>query len=172
MKNIRIFRTELFLLGLFIGLLISSILFLQFNKNITGKAISDLQDYKVDFYESFQKKSPGDWIKDNQILVNPEYIKININNSLIGIYTDSKSMSPLLTNYSNTIQIIPNNPNEISIGDIIVFKKDNRLITHRVIEIGQDDKGYWFITQGDNSFEPDDKIRFKDINSVVVGILF
>ena len=52
---------------------------------------------------------------------------------------------------------------EISLYDIILFKKDNKLIVHRVVEITEN--GY--ITKGDNNSERDDWVVDK---SEVMGI--
>ena len=55
-------------------------------------------------------------------------------------------------------------------GDIVTFKKEDRLITHRIVKIN----GNEIITKGDSNFNVDDSIT-KDIiigKTVLHGILF
>jgi len=64
---------------------------------------------------------------------------------------------------------------EIIVGDIISYNVDGYdfAFVHRVIEIGNDELGIYFITKGDNYYQKDpNKIRFSQIEGVVVGILY
>jgi len=114
--------------------------------------------------------SPGNWIKINQIQVTGDSIRINIPNASISSYAPTGSMKPTFDQYSNGIRIIPNSPEQIEVGDIVTFGKDN--IVHRVVEKGVDEEGYWFITKGDNNQASDGKIRFEDIKYVTIGVLY
>ena len=59
------------------------------------------------------------------------------------------------------------------IKDIISFRKDKLLIVHRVVEIGNDEQGVYFITKGDNNYIRDlYKIRFEDIKDVSIGVIW
>ncbi|MCR5572448.1 MAG: signal peptidase I [Candidatus Saccharibacteria bacterium] len=51
-------------------------------------------------------------------------------------------------------------------GDILVFKHEGIIVTHRVIEIKQEDGHYQFTTQGDNHDQPD---AFPSNESHVIG---
>ena len=55
---------------------------------------------------------------------------------------------------------------EIQIGDILVFKREGLLITHRVIAIEARDNTLYFTTQGDNNEKPD---GFETDASQVIG---
>ena len=61
-------------------------------------------------------------------------------------------------------------------GDIITFKKaediDGRGVIHRIIKIGVDKEGKYFITKGDNNMSSDDKIREWQITGVLVGVWY
>lgn len=92
--------------------------------------------------------------------------QINANNPnykpRISIYTIvSPSMTPNINVYDVVINIKPEHPDEIEIGDIITYKStaatsEGMTITHRVIAKEQlPDGTYEFLTQGDNNTEPD-----------------
>ncbi len=46
------------------------------------------------------------------------------------------------------------------------------LIIHRVVEIGEDEQGTYFITKGDNNFFSDGKVRFGQIKYVTIGVIY
>lgn len=69
-----------------------------------------------------------------------------------------KSMLPILIP-NEKVYISPYNINiDLSIGKIIIFFKDNKLIIHRIIKVGKE----YVITKGDNS-PCDDGIIFKNM---------
>ena len=117
-------------------------------------------------------ESPSDWIKESQIHVYDNAVVIDIENAGISRYAPTGSMLPILDENSNGIRIVPENPKQIKIGDIITFEQDSELIIHRVIDIGNDEQGIYFITKGDNNNITDGKIRFKDVRYVTIGILW
>jgi hypothetical protein len=81
-------------------------------------------------------------------------------------------MKPLIGEWAQGIRIVPKSSNEIYVGDIVTFRFDEILVVHRVKEIGFDEFGTYYITQGDSSFWEDEKIRFEDITHITVGILW
>ena len=122
-----------------------------------------------------EKPSPSDRIKDSDIEVMNNKIIINIKNPSWRSFIDSNSMDPLIDEGTTTIEIKPRNVQEIIVGDIISYDVDDYdfAFVHRVIEIGNDEQGIYFITKGDNYFQEDpNKIRFSQIEGVVVGILY
>jgi signal peptidase I len=114
--------------------------------------------------------APGDWITKNDIILQKDKIIINVENASLSNYADSGSMLPVLDYESNGIRIVPSDAEQIEVGDIVTFSNEN--IVHRVIEKGEDEEGYWFITKGDNNDINDAKIRFQDIKYVTIGILY
>ncbi|MBU4070322.1 MAG: signal peptidase I [Nanoarchaeota archaeon] len=127
------------------------------------------------FYESINGndlKAPHDFVSPNDIEVYPEKIIINLKNYAISKYKDSGSMVPVLDDGANGVGITPKSEKDIHIGDIITFKQGNSFIVHRVIEKGIDDYGIFFITKGDNNDFDDGKIRFSQIESVLVAIIY
>lgn len=116
--------------------------------------------------------SPGDFVKDGNIEASKDKITINIEGLMLSRYYNSESMLPVFGVNSTGIEIIPKSEEQINVGDIITFEKGGKLIAHRVIEKGADDKGIFFITKGDNNNLDDGKIRFEHIKGILVGILY
>lgn len=116
--------------------------------------------------------SPGDWIKEENIHIYENAVVIDIQDSSLSRYAPTGSMKPVLDAGSNGIRIVPENPGQIQVGDIITFEYNNELIIHRVIEKGVDEQGAYFITKGDNNNVTDGKIRFKDIKYVTIAVLY
>jgi signal peptidase I len=86
---------------------------------------------------------------------------------------DTHSMEPLLNSDSISLELLPQIPSDIELGDIISYKAGSIVIIHRVVEIGEDDVGWYAMTKGDNNeFVDPSKVRFEDIEGVLVGILY
>ena len=124
------------------------------------------------FAEKGNIDSPGDWIQESQIHVYDNAIVIDINNAELARYAPTGSMKPVLDKDSTGIRIVPKSEEQIKVGDIVSFEQDNNLIIHRVVEKGEDSDGVYFITQGDNANFSDEKIRFKDIKYVTIGVIW
>jgi len=60
--------------------------------------------------------------------------------------------------------------NDLKVGDIIQFERDGILISHRIIEINNDQKeGINFITKGDNNSDKDsDPVKLENIRGKIV----
>jgi len=156
MKNLKVYFL-VFFLGFFSCAFVCYVLFSNFS------------------FTSFTIKSPEtsvNWIDKKNITILDDKVVIKIVNTTLGSYTDTGSMKPVLDENSNGIEIHPENQEQINMGDIVVFRNENGLIAHRVIEKGVDENGIYFITQGDNNDFADGKIRFGDIESVVVGVIW
>jgi hypothetical protein len=117
-------------------------------------------------------KAPSDFIKESQIEVYSDKIIIYVNNASISRYAATGSMIPTFDENANGIRIIPQSEKDIHVGDIITYKDGDNLIVHRVIEIGNDNEGTYFIPKGDNNTVSDGKIRFKDIKYITIGIIW
>ena len=84
-------------------------------------------------------------------------------------------MDPIIDKNTNTIEIIPNNPEQLQTGDIISYKSSiyNIIVIHRIVDIKEDADGIYFITKGDNNPIADkEKVRFEQIKGVVVGVIY
>ena len=139
----------------------------------TQSSAVDLQ--KLQGSASRDMPSPSDWIKNGQIQVFNDEVVLKIKNAKWAVFTDTKSMDPVIDSTSKAIQIIPKNENDIHVGDIVAYKSsyENGTITHRVAEIGHDSKGWYAMLKGDNNSYPDpEKVRFGQITRVVVAIIY
>ena len=122
-----------------------------------------------------EKQSPADRIKDSDINVFSNSIRVDIKNAKWRYYIDSNSMDPLIDEGTTTIEIKPKNADEIKVGDIIAYNVEgyDYALVHRVVEKGNDENGVYFVTKGDNFWQEDhEKVRFSDIEGVVVGVLY
>ena len=112
--------------------------------------------------------TPNDWIEQDKIHVYRSHIKIDLQNAVWANFTDTNSMTPVLSSKSNAIQIKPKYEEDIHIGDIISFRNKitKKRIIHRVIGLGND-------SEGDNNPEEDPfKVRFENIERVVVAVIY
>lgn len=120
-----------------------------------------------------ERDSPGDHVKESQIKVYDSKIELNIKDAIWSRFEDSNSMDPFLDAGSNGIEIKPSSENEIQVGDIISYELNGDIIIHRVINKDTDEKGIYFIAQGDNNpIQDPAKIRFSQIKGILVGIIY
>jgi hypothetical protein len=123
-------------------------------------------------FNSDNNSAPFDFVEEDQIQIFEDKVIINIDGASISRYAPTGSMLPVLDQGSNGIRIVPKLESEIHIGDIITFEQGSMLIVHRVVEIGSDSEGTYFITKGDNNNLNDKKIRFKDIKYITIGVIW
>jgi len=118
--------------------------------------------------------TPSDWISENQIKVFEDKVELDIKNPQWVTFTPTNSMTPLLDDKSHAIEIMPDNEDQINVGDVVAYERDNGdVILHRVVEIGFDSKGKFFRFQGDNvPYRDPGKIRFSQIRGVVVAVIY
>lgn len=80
----------------------------------------------------------------------------------------SGSMEPELK-IGDIVIVKETTENDINVGDIISFRKGQRVITHRVIDIKKKDQKYTYVTQGDNNnVEDKEDIKFNMIEGKVI----
>ena len=119
--------------------------------------------------------SPKDRITDDKIQIYKDKIEIKVDNATVASYEDSNSMDPLLDKEANGIEVIPENENDIEIGDVIAYEANwtNGIVVHRVVNISKDDYGIYFVTRGDNNPANDpQRVRFKDIKFILIGVIY
>lgn len=158
--------TFAFMLGILVCLAsIYSLSYVELEKPLQVGALKQISTLS-------EGSSPGNWIKEEQIEVYSDKIIIYIENISLSNYAKTGSMRPTLDAGHNGIRIKPNSPEEIKEGDIISFSKENDIIVHRVVQKGQDEKGFWFITKGDNNLQSDEKVYFEQIRYITIGVLY
>ena len=120
-----------------------------------------------------ERNSPGDWIKEEQIQVYPDKVILNVLNPTWAKFTDTNSMDPFIDENANAVEISPENPEQIKVGDVISYVTTEGIIIHRIIAIEKDHQGIFFIVKGDNTSISDPvKVRFDDIRGVVVAVIY
>lgn len=124
---------------------------------------------------SEEKPSPFENIKENQIHVYNDKVMIDLENAEWATFTDTNSMDPVFDKGNYAIEIIPKTSDEIRVGDIVSYKSQfaDGTIIHRVVEIGNDENGWFARFKGDNNSAVDPgKVRFSQIQRVVVAIIY
>jgi signal peptidase I len=142
-------------------------------------AIKELADRNEQLFEEIKRIGLLEVIGPKHRILK-EQVKVNSNNAIIEVkdlvlarFTKSGSMLPTITADSLALEIIPNSSEEIQVGDVISYFYNNKMIIHRVLEIGFDEDGWYAITKGDNvkTIDPE-KVRFNMVQRVLVGILY
>lgn len=157
---------KVFLIFLF-GFLIANLLNFYV---ATGSEIPFLRQFGLGM--SYDNNAPFDNIHENQIEINEDSVIIHVKNASLGKYAATGSMKPVLDENSNGIRIVPSSKEEIHLGDVITYQDNNDLIIHRVVEIGNDENGWYVITKGDNNDVSDGKVRYSQIKFITIGILW
>ena len=152
-------------LGVVMILLVFHILFLYTHPEIISETF---------FFEGAidNPKAPSDFISEDNILTYPNRVVLELEDYKISRYAPTKSMVPVLDAGANGIGITPESADDLSVGDIITFRDGNDLIVHRIIEKGVDFEGDYFITKGDNNTISDGKVRFDQVDTVLVALIY
>jgi signal peptidase len=80
---------------------------------------------------------------------------------LISLYTIvSPSMTPNINVYDVVVNVKVNKPSDIKVGDVITFTSTSSIsrgftVTHRVVEVIEDENGVSYKTKGDNNLSAD-----------------
>lgn len=120
--------------------------------------------------------SISDRIKVEQIQIEGNKLILIYNQDLyLSEYAPTSSMLPVFDKGHNGIEIVPETPKDIKIGDIVAYQSNyvNGLVVHRVIDIKQDNEGIYFVLKGDNNAEQDpEKVKFSQIKYILIGVLY
>jgi signal peptidase I len=119
--------------------------------------------------------SPFRKISKEDIRVYNDRVVIYVNKAFTASFADSKSMYPFINKDVFALEIRPDNKTDLKIGNVIGYesKTFNTTIIHRIVEVGEDESGWYAVTKGDNNPAPDpDKVRFENIQGVLVGLIY
>lgn len=117
--------------------------------------------------------SPQDWVSEDDIRVYSDRIEIRVDNAKWASFADTNSMDPVFDRGANGIQIVPTRPEQLSVGDVITYDYGGRKIIHRIVEIGQDADGYYFLVKGDNNGAPDPQpVRWRQVERVLIAVVY
>lgn len=151
-------------IGLILFLLFLNVFLLLNNRNvISGFFLYGTGD---------EINAPHDFISEDKIIVYQDKIVLEIENYTLSKYSFSNSMAPVFGAGANGVGIKPKSEDELHVGDVITFRQGDNLIVHRIIEKGIDKEGWFFITRGDKNSVADGKIRFSQIESVLVALIY
>ncbi len=115
---------------------------------------------------------PKDRILQDQIRVGDAFTLIDVPNLEWAVIDNSTSMLPVLGSGTHVLQGTPSHEAELQVGDIVSINKEGLIVIHRIIDIGKDEQGWYAITKGDNNAVADGKVRFNQIDRVLVGIIY
>lgn len=125
------------------------------------------------FLSATEIDSPGDWIKEEQIKVYQDKVVLQIPQTTGVKFADTNSMDPFLDTGANALEIKPESAEAIKVGDVISYKTKSGTFIHRVVDVSEDKKGKYFLVKGDNNAMPDlVKVRFTDIEGVLVAVIY
>ena len=138
---------------------------------VLGSALSSSLQYPLG--SAPDRVSPSTHIPEQNIEVYNNEVIIKLDNPKWASFAATHSMDPVFDAGNHAIQIVPQSPDDIKVGDIISYQYQDKVIIHRVIEKGIDGQGWYFIVKGDNNPTPDpDKVRFEQVTRVVVAIIY
>ncbi len=127
------------------------------------------------FFNNKELISPFDWISEEQIHIYPDKVVVDLQSPQWAVFTDTNSMDPVIDAGAHAIEVVPKSPEQIHLGDIVSYKSEyaEGAIVHRVVEIGEDSEGWYCRLKGDNNpFEDPGKVRFDQIQRVLVAIIY
>lgn len=119
--------------------------------------------------------APADHIQERDISVLESEVVIKVDNPVWAKFTPSGSMVPVLDASAHAIEVVPQAPEQISVGDIISYATSwsETPVIHRVIKTGTDTKGWFAIVKGDNNATADPgKVRFEQVRRLVIAIIY
>lgn len=123
-----------------------------------------------------QINSPGDRLESIEVR-GKSFCVDSANEDFLWSRVKGVSMSPTIAEGHHIISVLVPDKDDIKLGDIITINRTNEdlnvsTITHRVVDIGEDKEGKYFITKGDNNLHKDEKVRVDEVLSVVVSIIY
>jgi hypothetical protein len=116
--------------------------------------------------------APSDWVSEEDIIILEDRVILKIDGTTLSSYVDSGSMLPVLDEGANGIRVVPENEDDVGVGDIVSFRIAGILVVHRIVERGVDDEGVYFVVKGDSNLIGDGRIRFEDIEYVTIGVIY
>ena len=158
-----------------VGIISKTLIILSLLLIIFSIGVISLADKQIpaNFFGGEELFSPSDWVKENQIKVYKDKITLEIEDASWASFTDTNSMDPFIDETSHAIEILPDDADEINVGDVISYQNSYGIIIHRVIEKSRDEEGIYFLVKGDNNnFQDPFKVRFSQVKGVVVAVVY
>lgn len=120
--------------------------------------------------------SPAAAIDAEDIRVLGDRVEIRVADVIPAQFTDTNSMDPVIDAGTTALELTITDVNQVHVGDIVSYETPlapGATVIHRVVEIGADEDGTYFIMKGDNNPTTDpEKVRFGQLRRKVIGILY
>ncbi|MEK6817072.1 MAG: hypothetical protein AABY09_05635 [Nanoarchaeota archaeon] len=124
---------------------------------------------------SYSNQSPSDYVSEGQIRVYDDMVVLDIDEAKWVSYEDTGSMKPVIDVGANGLEIVPKSESELGVGDIVSYQAawNENLVVHRIVEVGSDAFGTYYILKGDNNTGQDSgKVRFSQIKYKTIAIIY
>jgi len=118
---------------------------------------------------------PAGRVAKEDIHIYPDRACISLKEPSIASYTDTASMKPMLGSSAKGIEIQPNGPQDVHMGDIVSYRSEyaHGLVVHQVFNISYDENGWYAVMKGINNKEADPgRVRFNQINKILVMAIY
>ncbi len=157
------------------ALLVLPIAFFAFGL-AAGLFVDELQQSREEFTLSDDSSTgllPADRLSKDDIRVSADHVELRLPGAQWASFAPTDSMLPVLGPTAHGLQVVPRSEEDVNRGDIVSIRYHGRFISHRVIDIGEDEQGTYYVTKGDNNPEADPmRVRFDQIDRVLVAIFY
>ena len=145
----------------FISLLFTGIFLIAYSLNVSGEEVNTVS-------------APSDTLSESNIQVYDSKVIIRLDGARWASYTNTKSMSPVLDEGSNGIEIVPKSIEDIHVGDIVAYAtKYNNIRWYSRYCYQKDNEGTYYILKGDNNMKRDpENVRFSQIRYKLVAVIY
>lgn len=151
----------------FVGTVIPAIMLIVINQVLNKPEPTQEQEKETEKEKKEKKRTSVAWL----IVAIIGMLLIWFNLGLFGVQpflVSGVSMRPTL--YAGDIVIIKTvEPEEVAVGDVILYKLTNGMVLHRVIEIQEENGQILFITQGDGLSVIDDPVNETQLKGMMVA---
>ncbi|HSU72797.1 MAG TPA: signal peptidase I [Candidatus Binatia bacterium] len=120
--------------------------------------------------------SPAAAVDAEDIRVLGDRVELRVPNVIPAEFTDTNSMDPVIDAGTTALELTITSVNQVHVGDIVSYETPlapGATVIHRVVEIGTDEDGTYFIMKGDNNPTTDpQKVRFDQLRRKVIAIVY
>lgn len=127
------------------------------------------------FKPTIDVPSPRDLIPQSAIKYSGKQITIDGIEPNVWITTvaDTNSMDPTVDAGHTCVLTTSFKPEELAIGDVVIYANGTQLVLHRIVNIEEDNQGRKFTLKGDNNYKKDPHvIRDAHIRYLLLMIIY
>lgn len=127
--------------------------------------------------EAPELPSPRDIIPRADIIYDPSTETLTIKNIKPKVWlttvADTNNMDPTVDAGHTCLLTTNFKPEDLKVGDVVIYWNGRQNILHRIIKISQDSKGRRYRLKGDNCFYTDPKVvRDSDIKYLLLAVIY